>query len=448
MAKIAEIRMLFEAKIKDSLSEKPGCFDTRDLERAKSDKYLYRVLEHCQNNVQLAVDMLYDIMVWRKDIGANDISHETVNMDYLKEGVFFPHGRDIDSCLLFIMKAKLYVKSQKNVEEVKKVIIYWLERIEREEDGKKITLFFDMESCGLNNMDIEVIMYMVTLLKSYYPNMINYVIVYQLPWMLSAGFKIVKGLLPAAAVERLRMISRDKLKDLVAPEQALVCWGGKDSYVFQFSPENRVNIDKTPKHVSFAEDCQSREMLLLSPSKSLVFRNFNERIATQLSITNMEESCIAFKIRTTAPEKYVVRPSTGTLTSKASQTINITVNSGFPLTFVEKDRFLVVSIKIPSTNISQKDLGDLWKATSMKADEYRLKCSTGDVGKSSTKFEKVNDTNSVEFKLRDIQESHNKLVKNLDTVKLYQIFTLFLSFVGVIFGYYAYKNIKNGYCQQ
>ncbi|XP_023948889.1 motile sperm domain-containing protein 2-like [Bicyclus anynana] len=447
MSKISEIRLLFDAKVKEGIPNPPGSFDTRDLERVKSDKYLYRVLEHCQNNVQLAADMLYDIMLWRKEIGANEITHETVNIDYLKEGVFFPHGRDIDSCLLFIMKAKLYIKSQKNVEEVKKVVIYWLERIEREEEGKKITLFFDMDTCGLNNMDIEVIMFMVTLLKNYYPNMINYVIVYQLPWMLQAGFKIVKNILPTAAVERLRMVNKDKLKDLVAPEQALTSWGGKDSYVFQFIPENRVVADKTAKHVSFAEDCQSKEMLLLSPSKVLIFSNDNGRISSQLTITNMEEGSIAFKIRTTAPERYVVRPSAGTLNSKASQTVNISVNSGFPLSIVEKDRFLVVSVKVPNSNLNAKDLADLWKSGSSKTDEYRLKCAALEIG-NALKNEKAPDTNSVEYKLNSIQESHKKLVKNLDTVKLYQMFTLFFTIVGLVIGYCIYRNVKNEYCHQ
>lgn len=348
------------------------------------------------------------------------------------------------------MKAKLYNKSQKNIEDVKKVIIYWLERIEREEDGKKITLFFDMDGCGLN-MDIEVIMFMVTLLKSYYPNMINYVIVFQLPWMLTAGFKIVKGSLPAAAVERLRMVSKDKLKDLVAPEQALASWGGKDNYVFEFIPEKQMDCtDKATKHVSFSHDTKSNEMLLLSPSKTLIFSNDNEKISAYLTVTNREESCVAFKIRTTAPEKYVVRPSSGMLNSKASQTINIFVNSGFPLTSVETDRFLVVSMKIPNLNMSQNDIGDLWKAASANndTDEYRLKCSAIDIVKTVTETNLMaRDKNSVEYKLEHLSDSHNSLVKKLDSVQVLQFITLILliSFA-IIFGFYGYRNCKNGDC--
>nr|XP_026498218.1 motile sperm domain-containing protein 2-like [Vanessa tameamea] len=447
MAKIAEIRLLFETKIKDGIPDPPGPFDPRDLERVKSDKYLYRVLEHSQNNVQQAVQMLYDIMAWRKTNKVNEINEDTVNIDYLKEGIFFPHGRDIDSCLLFILKSKLYVKGTKNIEEVKKVVIYWLERIEREEDGKKITLFFDMDGCGLNNMDIEVIMYMITLLKSYYPYLINYIIVFQLPWILSAGFKIIKGILPSAAVERLRMVNKDKLKELVAPEQALTCWGGRNDYVFKFVPENRVNVDKTMKNVTFAEDDNQHspgEMLSLNPGKLLMFKLENDRIVAQLTIMNMDENCISFKIRTTAPEKYTVRPSSGILASKTSQTIQIIVSSGFHITSVVRDRFLVVSIQVPSSNISAKDLSKIWKNADSKADEYRLKCSCIEF-KENKKIEPSKDPESIVYKLNNLQNNHNTLVKSLEMLHMYQLFSMFLIFLTIVLGYLAFKNTKH--CQ-
>ncbi|CAH0731175.1 unnamed protein product, partial [Brenthis ino] len=445
MAKIAEIRQLFEAKIKAGVPEPPGPFDPRDLERVKSDKYLYRVLEHCQNNVQIAVSMLYDIMAWRKTNNVNEISEETVNIEYLKEGIFFPHGRDIDSCLIFIMKSKLYVKSEKNIDEVKKVIIYWLERIEREEDGKKITLFYDMDGCGLNNMDIEVIRYMVTLLKCYYPLLVNYIIVFQLPWLLSAGFKIVKGILPAAAVERLRSVNKDKLKELVAPEQALVSWGGKDDYVFKFIPEKRVNLDKTAKNVTFVEDENHSpgEMLKLIPNKQLMFKTENDHIEAQLTITNMDEGVVAFKIRTTAPEKYIVKPSSGILLNNASQTIQITVSPGFQISSVIKDRFLVASMQVPNANIPQKELSKIWKNPGSKADEYRLKCANADPDANNSKGQDNEDHESVAYKLNNLQNNHKALVKTLNSLKFYQFITLFLTFLTSVLGFLVYYEHKN-----
>ncbi|CAK1592670.1 unnamed protein product [Parnassius mnemosyne] len=244
MTKITEVRSLFEEKLKEGIPNPPGEFDPRDLERVKSDKYVTRVLDHCDGNAKASAKMLWDILMWRRKVDANNIA-EKVSMNYLKAGIFFPRGRDIDGSLIFITKWKLYVKGQSNVEELKKVVIYWLERMEREEDGKPITLFLDMDGCGVSNMDLDLVMYMVSLLKNYYPNFVNYCIIYQMPWIMSAGFKLIKGFFPAKALERFRFTNKDNLKDLVVSEQALVCWGGKDTYEFEFIPET---CESSPKN--------------------------------------------------------------------------------------------------------------------------------------------------------------------------------------------------------
>lgn len=52
-------------------------------------------------------------------------------MENLIDGGFFPHGRDIDGSLLFIFKCKKHVKGAKDINEVKRCVVYWMERIER-----------------------------------------------------------------------------------------------------------------------------------------------------------------------------------------------------------------------------------------------------------------------------------------------------------------------------
>lgn len=54
--------------------------------------------------------------------------------------------------------------------------------------SRQITLFFDMEKCGLANMDLDFTQYLIGLLKDYYPYFLNYVIVFEMPWILSGEF--------------------------------------------------------------------------------------------------------------------------------------------------------------------------------------------------------------------------------------------------------------------
>lgn len=58
-------------------------------------------------------------------------SNGMVRLDYLEEGIMFPHGTDNDGKLMFIIRCKLHFKNSKDPEECKKCAVYWFERMER-----------------------------------------------------------------------------------------------------------------------------------------------------------------------------------------------------------------------------------------------------------------------------------------------------------------------------
>ena len=71
------------------------------------------------------------------------------------------------------------------MDELKKIFVYWLERIIREAKGDLITVMFDMNGCGLSNMDMDYTKYMIDTMKYYYPASINYILVLEIPWILN-----------------------------------------------------------------------------------------------------------------------------------------------------------------------------------------------------------------------------------------------------------------------
>ncbi|MPC15728.1 Motile sperm domain-containing protein 2 [Portunus trituberculatus] len=122
----AEIDQLRAAAIQKI--EAGGPFDPQDVRRIRSDdKYMRRFLMHHDNDQKLSLEMVMDTLKWR---------HE----------------------------------NQCNGEE---------------EKGEWITVFFDMCDTGMKNMDMEFIQYMINLFKSYYPWVLNYIIVFEMPWLLN-----------------------------------------------------------------------------------------------------------------------------------------------------------------------------------------------------------------------------------------------------------------------
>ena len=48
-----------------------------------------------------------------------------------------------------------------------------------------MTLVFDCAGCGLKNMDMEFVQFIIATLKEYYPDPLNYILVLEMPWVLN-----------------------------------------------------------------------------------------------------------------------------------------------------------------------------------------------------------------------------------------------------------------------
>lgn len=60
-----------------------------------------------------------------------EIDVHNINMDYVNEGLAFPHNRDRDGKLLFIFKSKLHIRGLRDSKELIRIFVYWMERMYR-----------------------------------------------------------------------------------------------------------------------------------------------------------------------------------------------------------------------------------------------------------------------------------------------------------------------------
>ena len=73
--------------------------------------------------------------------------------------------------------------------DMHRMFLYFLERVDREDADGMITIVFDCGGCGLKNMDMDFIRYMIDVLKDYYPYVLNYILVLDMPWVLNGKYQ-------------------------------------------------------------------------------------------------------------------------------------------------------------------------------------------------------------------------------------------------------------------
>ncbi|XP_034417007.1 motile sperm domain-containing protein 2 isoform X3 [Cyclopterus lumpus] len=361
-----------------------------------------------------------------------DLTESTIPRWMFETGAVYLHGYDKEGNKLFWFKVKLHVKDAKTVVDKKKYVAFWLERYAKKEPGMPLTVVFDMTESGLSNIDMDLVKYIINCFKIYYPKFLSKMIIVDMPWIMNAAWKIVKSWLGPEAISKLKFASRSEIQGYIGLEYLPSHMGGTDPFKYSYPPlpdddfqtpicENGpiVSEDDTeikegemegkdalessfhseiavkPKKVNFLEDSMKADdndkgdtstrtkgarkplttfqgpLLDVSPAEELSFGSTETEKKSLIILSNVTKNQVAFKVRTTAPEKYRVKPSSSCCEPGASVDIVVSIHGGSQAS--PQDRFLVMAAEMD--NAASQELAQFWKEVpKTKIMEHRLRC--------------------------------------------------------------------------
>ncbi|XP_043217652.1 motile sperm domain-containing protein 2-like isoform X2 [Amphibalanus amphitrite] len=212
----------------------------QDIVRARTDDlWCKRFMAHGDLEIDKAFDFMMDSVKFRHEWQVNELTHDSVVTEFFERGTLSVHGRDRDGAALMIFHSCLHERTHgERFERVKQFLVYWVEKIEREERGQRISLILDMGNAGLSNVDIPFIGFLINLFKLYYPDMLNSIIVFEMPWIMNAAWKIIKQMLPPKSHQLIKFVNKKDIGTVIPPEHTLVRWGGKDPWSYTYRQED------------------------------------------------------------------------------------------------------------------------------------------------------------------------------------------------------------------
>jgi len=202
------------------LFEKNGLhnYSQEDISRLQQDEVVDQFWLHTYwfsgEQIDETVNMIEKTFKWRKDFGVNQISKESLKNELL-EGGSMSVREEMDKCgnNILVKSVRKHFKNAETAEEMKKVIIFLLEEIRKNNFSQRTTLVFDCAGAGLKNVDMDIIKFLIHIFENYYPNMLEKILVYDLPWILNPVLTIIKALLPPPAAKMLHMVTRRDVGD-------------------------------------------------------------------------------------------------------------------------------------------------------------------------------------------------------------------------------------------
>ncbi|XP_022147169.1 vesicle-associated protein 1-3 [Momordica charantia] len=118
------------------------------------------------------------------------------------------------------------------------------------------------------------------------------------------------------------------------------------------------------------------EYINIQPSELKFPFEVKKQSSCSLQLTNKTEKYVAFKVKTTNPKKYCVRPNAGVILPNSTSNITVTMQAPkeSPPDMQCKDKFLIQSVVAPD-GVASKDISpELFNKGDGKAvDEYKMR---------------------------------------------------------------------------
>lgn len=118
---------------------------------------------------------------------------------------------------------------------------------------------------------------------------------------------------------------------------------------------------------------KQNEVIAFEPDAQLQFWGpYEKASSSSLKMTNLTDSKVHFKLKTTAPKKYYVRPNAGVMDPKETITADITLQAN-SIDLEDKHKFMIQYIIEPEDSILTTE--QLWETTDQNSIlKHKLKC--------------------------------------------------------------------------
>ena len=140
------------------------------------------------------------------------------------------------------------------------------------------------------------------------------------------------------------------------------------------------------------------ELVNIDPVALLTFRNKEAQIQVRSVVS---EGLVTFKIKTTEPKMFTVKPNSGVVKPGQSIFVNITLNSS-DKSAVESTKFLVQAAKLANPN---EDLTAFWTKVA-KSDMQSFKLQVKDDGVVEQEIKSNSQPNSNQSSSQEQQAHH------------------------------------------
>ncbi|XP_015795430.1 motile sperm domain-containing protein 2 [Tetranychus urticae] len=221
-------------RIMEESSTDPDAFDECDLKRIRDDAYVKRFLDERYGKVKDAIKMLSDCLRWRKSFGVNTMTRDDFPKEIFQVGELHEFYKDKNNITTLYLRIERHRALSGWMPMIKRYIVFMIERAERQaaRNGHGIGLVVDARRGSISHVEIELDFFAVKAILNYYPGSLQYLAVYEIPWLLMAILKLVKSWFPPQYQNKFHFLNPNNIDDFLGLDNVPDYMGGKKAMLW------------------------------------------------------------------------------------------------------------------------------------------------------------------------------------------------------------------------
>ncbi|XP_067120889.1 motile sperm domain-containing protein 2-like [Centruroides vittatus] len=231
-------------QVLEEIEKSPESYYAEDVKRLKDDdEFVKRFIVHqallhpSEDRLKNGIAMAKKEFKWRKENSIREIKRDELPTEFFDRQVIVPYNRDKNGCCTVFLRAKKVRRtSSAEKQDLERFVTYWIESVESINPGEMFTIIIDCTGAGLSNANMDLLTLLINMVKEHYLAIVGHIIVANLPSILVATWKIVKYLLPPAAVEKVKFVDNKTIGEYIEEDRLPPHLGGTNNQEFGYYP--------------------------------------------------------------------------------------------------------------------------------------------------------------------------------------------------------------------
>jgi hypothetical protein len=240
------------ALVIEDIKREPNKYHPDDVQRVYNDSwFVERYLLRNKLDVRSAHQMISKALEFRNS-PVNQITE--FPHEFYKIGAIFVYEPDRKGNIPVWMRICVNQKIPLVQQFTKSFLFRVIEEADRRAGGKGIALCFDLQNAGIQNVDMDLLFFVITTLVNYFPKGLSYMLVHELPWVLRSFWVVAKQWLADDHKDLVKFSDSRTIYEYFEEQNLPDFVGGTCKRDYRTVPDNSITLTQAAKRWNLNEE--------------------------------------------------------------------------------------------------------------------------------------------------------------------------------------------------